>query len=51
MKYRNKKTKAVITTNCAVKGGDWELVEGKSKGKKSQKTEAPENPEEDKGEE
>lgn len=60
MKYKNKKTKAIINTNCVIKGGDWELVNEKSKGKKSQKTEESQNEEsqndesqndEDKGEE
>lgn len=27
MKYRNKRTQAVITTACEIYGGDWEKVE------------------------
>lgn len=31
MKYRNKKTQAVIETACIISGGDWELVEDQPK--------------------
>ena len=48
MKYINKKTKAVINTDCVIKGGDWELVKEKAKTKESNKAK---NTEEENGEE
>lgn len=37
-KYRNKKTKAILETDCKISGGDW--VEGKSEKDKTKKDKA-----------
>ena len=44
MVYINKKTGAVVETDCTVSGGDWELQKPqKKKGKKAEENEAEES--------
>ena len=44
MIYINKKTGAVVETDCTVSGGDWELQKPqKKKGKKAEESEAEES--------
>ncbi len=44
-KYRNKKTGAVLETECKISGGNWEEVVTKKTSKKSDKKKTDEQPE------
>ena len=43
-KYRNKKTGAVLETECKISGGNWEKVVAKNNSKKSDEKKSDEQP-------
>lgn len=42
-KYINTKTRAIIETECVIKGGDWEPVKSTRRNKKAEKAVSEEN--------